>query len=363
MTRFIPLKLYKYLARDFASWLIGSFLLLLALIYLLELSELLRRSQGIEEATYSVLIEMAFLKLPHITEELLPFVLFFSAILCLWRLNRYHELIVMRSAGISVWQFLMPIAMVSFLVGTADLCIVNPISSLMKQRYDHLESKYLRKKMYSLNLSESGIWIRQVEETNSTIFRIGKVDMDKAAFHDLTLYRYDKENHFVERIDAQVAWLIEDNLHLEKAWIQKAGDLPERQENLVIPSKLTLNKLNETNISPDSMSFWELSHFIYLLEKSGLLRDEYKLYWHALIARVFLACLDDFSRRCLCLAFCKTKENINIYLPRDSFWIWTLRSEGCHLCYGGSVHHSGDVGSLDTGHCDLYSWNFSIAVL
>ena len=285
--RSFPFKLYKYLAKDFTAWFLGILMILLILVFLLEFSELLRRGQGMSTVTYSILTEMALLKLPYSIEELLPFGVFFAAILCLWKLTRSRELTIIRSVGLSVWQFLLPIAFVAFLIGIIDLCILNPATSLMKQRYDWLDSKYLLQKMYSLNISDSGIWIRQMEESHSTIYRIGKVNLEQTSLHDISLYRYDTNNRFLERIDAQNGWLIEDQLHMNTAWIHKKGHFPEKHETLAIPSTLTLEKLSETHISPDSMSFWELSHFIGLLEKSGLLRDEYKLYWHALIARVF----------------------------------------------------------------------------
>lgn len=285
--RAIPLRLFRYLAKEFSIWFVSMLLVLFALIFLLEFSELLRRAQGIEEATYPILTEMAFLKLPHMAEELLPFALFFSAILCLWRLNRNSELTIIRSMGVSVWQFLMPIALVSLLIGSVDLFLINPITSIMKQRYDQLDSKHLRQKHYSLKVSESGVWIRQVHASGSTIYKIGRVNMKQAAFFDISLYHYDFNNKFISRMDAKRGWLIEDKLHLEKVWIAEANQLPKSINTLIIPSKLTLQKLTETNISPDSMSFWELSKFIHLLEKSGLLRDEYKLYWHAQIARIF----------------------------------------------------------------------------
>lgn len=285
--RAIPFRLYAYFAKEFSFWLGSILLILLALIFLLEFSELLRRAQGIQEASYSILTEMAFLKLPYSLEELLPFGLFFAAILCLWRLNRNNELIIARSVGISAWRFLLPLAFVSFLIGVIDLCVINPVTSLMKQRYDKLNAQYLRQTLYSLNIAESGIWIRQVEASGSTIYRIGSVNMKQSSLHDLTLFRYDKDHHFQERLDAKTGWLIENKLRLDKVWIHKTAALPEKKEFYSLQTPLTLDKLTETNIAPDSMSFWELSHFIYLLEKSGLLREEYRLYWHALIARVF----------------------------------------------------------------------------
>lgn len=286
MKRFLPFQIYKYLAKDFVAWLVGMTFIILILIFLLEFSELLRRAQGINQATYSVMLEMTLLKLPHIAEDLLPFVLFFSAILCLWKLNRNHELVIIRSVGISAWQFLLPFSVISILIGCLDLCVINPISSMMKQRYDLLNTKYLYHKTYSMNVSETGVWIRQFDDKGSTIYRIGKVKMNEGEVINISLYSYDNNHQFIERTDATNGRINNQQLEMDNVWVEKVGQLPQFYTTRSVPTALSLHKLSETNISPDSMSFWELSHFIYLLEKSGLIRDEYKLYWHALIARV-----------------------------------------------------------------------------
>ena len=56
------------------------------------------------------------LRLPYILQQTIPFIALFSAMVALIALNRRHELVVARAAGISVWQFIMP-----FVVGAALL--------------------------------------------------------------------------------------------------------------------------------------------------------------------------------------------------------------------------------------------------
>ena len=51
--------------------------------------------------------------------------------LTLWRLNRHHELIVVRSFGVSVWQTLMPLAVGAATVGVLELVAFNPVSAAL----------------------------------------------------------------------------------------------------------------------------------------------------------------------------------------------------------------------------------------
>ena len=46
--------------------------------------------------------------------------------LAFWRLTRHNELVIVRTAGVSVWQFLMPAALVALLIGIVAVTIFNP---------------------------------------------------------------------------------------------------------------------------------------------------------------------------------------------------------------------------------------------
>ena len=62
---------------------------------------------------------MSFLRTPAIAEKVLPFVMLGAAMIALVNLTRRLELVVARSAGVSVWQFLTPIVVLAILLGLA----------------------------------------------------------------------------------------------------------------------------------------------------------------------------------------------------------------------------------------------------
>ena len=49
---------------------------------------------------------MALLKVPTMVEKAIPFSALLGAMFAFWRLNRHHEFVVARAAGVSIWQFL-----------------------------------------------------------------------------------------------------------------------------------------------------------------------------------------------------------------------------------------------------------------
>ena len=150
-----------YIARQFFAWFAGVFGTMVAVTFLLDYLELLRRGGGRAQANWGVLLEMAALKMPHTAQEVMPFAILFGTMLAFWRLTRSNELVVARAAGVSVWQFLMPAVLVALLVGVVAVTVFNPIASTMEGRYEKLDNRILRQTADPMTLSQRGLWLRQ----------------------------------------------------------------------------------------------------------------------------------------------------------------------------------------------------------
>ena len=97
-----------YVGRHFISAFLVLLLLFMLLVLLFDTVELLRRSASKPHIDFSMVLEMALLKLPYMCQEIFPFAVLFAGMASFWRLTRSNELVVTRSAGVSAWQFLLP---------------------------------------------------------------------------------------------------------------------------------------------------------------------------------------------------------------------------------------------------------------
>ena len=97
-----------YLANRFARTVIAAFAFVFALIYAVDLVELLRRSGDARRATGIAMAGLSFLRTPTVAEQALPFAVLLGSMIAFLNLSRKMELVVARAAGVSVWQFLAP---------------------------------------------------------------------------------------------------------------------------------------------------------------------------------------------------------------------------------------------------------------
>src|SRR3546814_3717180 len=114
-------------------WFATLYFAIVAIIFLATVVDLLDRL-ATKDASLAVTLEMALLKLPYLSHEVMPFTVLFAAMATFCRLTRSHELVVARAAGVSVWQFLLPVLGSSVVIaGLAVSGLNHPAAALPGQ--------------------------------------------------------------------------------------------------------------------------------------------------------------------------------------------------------------------------------------
>lgn len=282
--------LSRYVGRQFLLSCLSVFLLLATLAFVIDVVEMLRRSASKADATLQIVLSMSLLKLPNISEHLMPFAVLFGGMIAFARLTRSREVVVVRSAGVSVWQFLLPVLVIAFAIGVFKVTVFNPIAAVTLSKFEQLESKYLKGRSSFLAVSTSGVWLRQADAYGQSVVHARYVAPRDMEMQDFIIFLYDTQNRFVGRIDAAKARLENGFWHLRDAWIT-GPDRPARHENeYLVRTDLTVAKIQESFATPASISFWEMPRFIRLLENAGFSGLRHRIHWYAKLADPALLC-------------------------------------------------------------------------
>jgi lipopolysaccharide export system permease protein len=282
--------LSRYLGRQFFVTVAITFGIFLCLIYMIDLVELTRRAASHPDIAFNVLASMAFLNLPTIGSDTLPFAVLFGGMAAFLRVTRNNELVIARASGVSVWQFMMPAILVAFLIGTFIITIYNPVAAAMSARYSQLEAKYLRGQTSLLAVSSNGLWLRQGDENGLSVVHALRVSTLGLRLEDVTIFLYDGDNTFTGRIDAKSANLEDGYWALRDTWISRPNDQPRFYETYRQPTSLTLTKVQESFADEDTISFWDLPHFIEMAEAAGFSAKRYRLHFYDILATPILLC-------------------------------------------------------------------------
>ncbi len=279
-----------YLGRQFLVWFAIVFLMLAGIVFLLDMIELLRRVAGHDEAGFGIAIEMAALKLSDTAQKVVPFAVLFGALVAFWRLNRSHEFVVARAAGVSAWQFLLPALVLAVAIGAFRVTVVNPLASILLLRYDQMEARYVEGRQSLLSVSPTGLWLRQGTADGQSIVHARRVTPEDMQFTDITIFLFHGLDHFSERVDAKRAWLGKGEWILEDARITTPGGVPRTADVYKLATDITPSTIYDGFAEPATMSFWALPAFIHQLEEAGFSGLRHRLYWNSLLADPLLLC-------------------------------------------------------------------------
>lgn len=283
-----------YLAKLFTVNFLSIFGILMAIVYLFSTMELLRQASKVEQISLGMILKMGIYKLPDLGQTLLPFAILFGAMFTFWMLARRHELVVVRGAGFSVWQFLAPILIVAALTGVIQCTILNPISAAMLGRYDALEAKYfMRDKGIVTTLFDKGIWLRQMENGDKgyMIVHADRIILPQWQMNNVMALFFDNNDNFLRRIDSSGAKLGEGAWLFDNAQVYQSQKPVERSASVSMPTQLTRHDIEESFSSARSQSFWKLPAYIKTLTETGFDATRLRIHFQSLLAApvLFLA--------------------------------------------------------------------------
>ena len=238
------MKYYSYIIwRHTAKRFILSFLalltILLAIVYMFDVIELLRRAAKYDGVGFNIVTYMAFLKLPEVGQMLLPFAVLFSAMYCFYDFNRKSELAIIKSSGMSIWYFLAPALITAFLIGVITITILNPLSSILLKKYQSMEEEYMKQKSYFVTLLQNGLWLRQNDPEGYALIYAKKFTPHDWGLNMVIVFTFDNHDNFLQRIDGKTAELKEGYWNIKDVTIHRDTQIPEKLPNYRYPTNLT----------------------------------------------------------------------------------------------------------------------------
>ena len=291
----MALTLNYYVSRRFLTAALAMLAALTGLVSLFDFIELLRRAASRPEVTLGLLTEIASLRLPYIAMRLLPFAILLGGIMAFWRLTRSSELIVARASGVSAWGFLTGPVLCGVALGALVSGGFSPLSSMMLARAEALDNVYLRSGGGPLALTGGHLWLRQSDRElmpgGVAILHARGVRLQGKTLttSDVSVFRLDDADRLLSRIEAAKATLRQGVWTLDNARVIRPDQMPDPPRTVLLPTDLTVSRVQDSFASPDTLSFWILPDFIALLERSGFSSIRHRLHFQALLALPLLA--------------------------------------------------------------------------
>lgn len=262
-----------------------AFLIVTAIITLVDFVEGSRNIGADADVGLFDLLGLTFLKVPKLIEQTIPFVVLFGVMGALFGMNRRSELIVMRASGLSAWRFLRPALIVTAVLGILWSTIGNPLASNMMGRYD------ARSAEISGGATAQDVWLREGStDAQRVIHAQALVDkrLDKAVFYEMEV-ELDGTTTFARRYDADRAELLTPGYWTLSNVIENApGDPLKRLDTVTLPTSIGPEEIREQTGQRVDPPFWAIRKEIKANETAGFSARALHLQLNKLLALPFL---------------------------------------------------------------------------
>ena len=278
----------RYFAGRFVISALGVFASIFVLLVLVDYIEMVRKTSGLVDVSAITVAETSLFRVPQLLEKMMPFCILIGAMTCYLALSRRLELVVARAAGVSAWQFIAPALASAILLGILATTAYNPMSANLREISKQMEAELFGSAPGGGVQDASGFWINQVNSDGQVIINAARSEQQGVRLTGLTLFRFDNDFRFKERIEAREATLEEGRWAFKGARHFFLDAPPVDQDTFYLPTSLTPAQVRNSFSTPETVSFWQLPSYIRSSESSGFATAGYRLQYHKLIAQPFL---------------------------------------------------------------------------
>jgi lipopolysaccharide export system permease protein len=283
-----PRTLKRYIRRRFLTAILGTFVLCSVLIFMIDLVEMLRQSGKYGAVPAWKLAYITLLRLPAYTEILLSFAVLVGAIGALLMLSRKSELTIMRAGGMSAWQFLWPGMMVAAFLGAFAVVGYNPLAAAARAEGERMFAEAFGRESNLLRNDSGGSWLRQDGADGQSVISAVAASNRGLTLTGVTVFVFDAQGKFTERVDANRAELKEGFWRVQDAWVSRVGVEAERFDTYLLSTYLTPERVSDALGTLISVSFWDLPGLIEVAEKAKLSSARLHIQYQMLLSRPLL---------------------------------------------------------------------------
>ncbi|MFD0987196.1 LPS export ABC transporter permease LptG [Methyloligella solikamskensis] len=282
--------LARYFSVRFLVAMVAVFTLCCLLIFFVDFIEMLRRAGNYDgDISPAMLIGITLLRVPSFSELTLPFAVLIGTIIVFVMFSRSSELVVVRAAGISVWQFTLPAILVAGVLGVGFVLLYNPLAAMARAQAEEMYTAAFGKDESVMSSSnKGGAWLREDGVDGPSVLQATHVLNQGLELRGVTVFQYDKKNNLTERVAADKAVLKNGRWELENAWVTPIGAEPQQHQRYLLSTYLSPTQVRDSLGTVFSISFWDLPNFIEIAEKAGLPATQYRVQYHLLLSRPFL---------------------------------------------------------------------------
>jgi lipopolysaccharide export system permease protein len=163
--------------------------------------------------------------------------------------------------------------------------IINP-KSIFLDKNRILENEYFDYKSNRVSLNSNGIWLydQTPNLADEKFITAAHVTGHGESLSEAKVYYAGEKYDFTTSYAAEIVSIKEGSLILDGVTKYSPGLEVEHLKQVVLPTSLVVDQIQESIANPEIIPFWDLSNFIKQVKQSGFSTLKHELYYKSLIA-------------------------------------------------------------------------------
>ena len=247
----------NYLIFGFLKVVFNVVLIFLCLGIILNLFEEIEFFKNLNESK-KLPIYLTLLFIPNLLIELLPFIIFISAVWYFLSIRANSDLLSLKTFGFSNFKIAITLALTAFIFGYLILFVINPLTAAMTKYYENTKAKFSRDIDHLVSINKNGVWIKETFSDEKRI--ISASTINENFLYKVSIYNLDKDHKLIERIESEKVDISSLPWNFETV---KIFNLKENKTSIVknyeFETIYDLNKLNSIYRNLSTLSFIDLA--------------------------------------------------------------------------------------------------------
>lgn len=263
--------LFRYVASEFLKALLFAVLAFLLIYIVVDIFEKMDRFIDHHVALGHVFIYYLF-QVPYVTVLVLPVAVLLASLFSIGQMARHHELVAMKSSGLSLYRILSPLFGLGLVISLMVLILGEVAIPFFNQQKSRAESRYIDKVPPVDFTNRTNVFYRG---THGRMYYIKHYDGKVRTLTDVVIYQFDPQGRLVKRMDAIRAVWEGNHWNFQDGFI-RTFDLQGNESTSPHFQTMTLPDLRETpqdfqreDKDPQSMGFFELYDYISRVKRGG----------------------------------------------------------------------------------------------
>lgn len=263
----------RYITRQFLFNFFVVFMGIVGVILMFDTIEALRRVSGREDITLWFTVQYAVTRVTKTVEIVIPFVLMVAAMITFWRLSKNNEFVIMRAAGVSIFGFLRPLMIATFLLGVINVTMFNPLAAKMFEWHEVLSFRLQSRNPNAMLFSSKGLWIRESLEAGQVLLiqakNLHREEDGTIWMRDINITELDERAQINKSYEAYFATLDGHTFNLKNVKVLVGGEPVQSLDGYSYETTIDAQRIKDNFIEPEAISFWRLPDTIRFYEHAG----------------------------------------------------------------------------------------------